>query len=71
MLESSTTLTAKALLDICNVLNIADELKTYFSNFLDDESYENLRIYFESLYTNSSIVDKIKKSIIDSYSFFY
>ena len=66
MLESSTTLTAKALLDICNVLNIADELKTYFSNFLDDESYENLRIYFESLYTNSSIVDKIKKSIIDS-----
>ncbi len=48
------------------ILNIADELKTYFSNFLDDESYENLRIYFESLYTNSSIVDKIKKSIIDS-----
>ena len=66
MLESSTTLTAKALLDICNILNIADELNTYFSDFLDDESYENLRIYFENLYTNSSIVDKIKKSIIDS-----
>ena len=66
MLESSTTLTAKALLDICNILNMADELKTYFSNFLDDASYENLRIYFENLYTNSSIVDKIQKSIIDS-----
>ena len=66
MLESSNTLTAKALLDICNILNMADELKTYFSDFLDDESYENLRVYFENLYTNSTIVDKIKKSIIDS-----
>lgn len=66
MLESSNTLTAKALLDICNILNIAEELKTYFSNFLDDATYENLKIYFDSLYSNSSIVDKIKKSIIDS-----
>ena len=66
MRESSSTLTAKALLDICNILNMADDLKAYFSDFLDDESYENLRIYFENLYTNSTIVDKIKKSIIDS-----
>ena len=66
MLESSSTLTAKALLDICNILNMADDLKAYFSDFLDDESYENLRIYFENLYTTSTIVDKIKKSIIDS-----
>ncbi|MBR0427225.1 MAG: endonuclease MutS2 [Clostridia bacterium] len=65
MLESSNTLTAKALLDICNILEMADELKAYFSNFLDDESYENLRIYFDELYTNHSVVDKIKKSIID------
>ena len=66
MLESSTSLAPKALLDICNVLNMANELKTYFSGFEDDETYENLRIYFESLYTNSGIVDKIKTSIIDS-----
>ena len=66
MLESSNTLTAKALLDICNILNMANELKTYFSNFLNDETYENLRFYFENLYTNSTIVDKIAKSIIDS-----
>lgn len=66
MLESSNTLTAKALLDICNILEMADELKAYFSNFLDDEAYENLRIYFDELYTNPSVVDKIKKSIIDS-----
>ena len=66
MLESSNTLTAKALLDICNILNMAEELKSFFSNFIDDESYEFLRVYFDSLYTNSGIVDKIKKSIIDS-----
>ena len=65
MLESSNTLSAKALLDICNILNMAYELKTYFSNFINDETYEDLRIYFESLYSNSSIVGKIKKSIID------
>ena len=45
---------------------MAEELKSYFSNFIDDESYEFLRIYFDSLYTNSGIIDKIKKSIIDS-----
>ena len=66
MLESSNTLSPKALLDICNILNMANELKIYFSNFLDDETYENLRFYFDSLYTNSSIVDKIQKSIVDS-----
>ena len=66
MLESSSTLTAKALLDICNILNMADELKTYFSDFINDESYENLFIYFDSLYTNLSIVNKIKSSIIDA-----
>ena len=66
MLESSNTLTAKVLLDICNILNMAEELKSFFSNFIDDESYEFLRVYFDSLYTNSGIVDKIKKSIIDS-----
>ena len=66
MLESSNTLSAKALLDICNVLNMADKLKSYFSSFEEDESYEFLKFYFDSLYTNPVIVDKIKSSIIDS-----
>ena len=66
MLKSSNTLTAKALLDICNILEMADELKAYFSCFSDVESYGNLKIYFDELYTNPSVVDKIKKSIIDS-----
>ena len=66
MLESSNTLSAKALLDICNILNMSNELKDYFSNFANDSSYESLRKYFDSLYTNSSIINKIQNSIIDS-----
>ena len=66
MLESSNTLSAKALLDICNILSMSDELKGYFSNFSNNENYENLRIYFENLYSNSSIVSKIKSAIIDA-----
>lgn len=66
MLESSNTLTPKALLDICNILSMASEFKKYFSNFIDDESYTSLKVYFDLLYTNSSIVNKIRSSIIDS-----
>lgn len=65
LLEASNTLSAKALLDIVNILNMANELKEYFSTFVDDESYEHLNIYFSELYTNSSIVSQIKKAILD------
>lgn len=66
MLDSSSTLSAKALLDICNILDISEQLKQYFSDFIDDESYENLNKYFSMLYSNNSIVDKIKKSVLDA-----
>ena len=66
MLESSLTLSCRALLDICNILEMSKELKCYFEPFINEECYENLNIYFTRLYTNSSIADKIKKSIIDS-----
>ena len=65
LLEASNTLSARALLDIVNILNMANELKEYFSTFVDDESYEHLNIYFSELYTNSSIVSQIKKAILD------
>ena len=66
ILESSNTLSAKALLDICNILVMASELKQYFFNFFDDDYYNYLSIYFNNLYTNQSIINKIKSSIIDS-----
>ena len=66
LLESHNTLSSKALLDICNILNIANELKVYFSSFVAEESYPNLTIYFSELYSNNSILDKIQSSIIAS-----
>lgn len=66
MLESSHTLSAKALLDICNILEMGAELKTYFETFINDESFEALNLYFAQLYTNHSITTKIKKSILDA-----
>lgn len=66
MLESSLTLSCKALLDICSILEMGQELKFYFEPFLNDESCEALNIYFSELYSNPSITGKIKKSIIDA-----
>ena len=66
MLDSSLTLSCKALLDICNILEMGKELKTYFEPFINDESFDSLNIYFSKLYTNSSITSKIRKSIVDN-----
>ena len=68
ILESSLTLSAKALLDICSILEMGHELKTYFEHFINDESFENLNIYFSELYTNTSVASKIRKSILPKVS---
>ena len=65
LLEANNSLSARALLDIVNILNMAQELKEYFSTFTDDPLYPNLSIYFSNLYTNSNIISKIKSSILD------
>ncbi len=64
-LESSNTISAKALLSICNIIEMANELINYFTVFKDTEEYFVINNYFLLLYTNHSIIDKIKKSIID------
>ena len=64
-LESSLTLSCKALLSIVNILEMANELKLYFSNFVNTEYYEHIRLYFIELYSNNNIVTKIKKAILD------
>lgn len=66
MLESSHTLSAKALLDFCSILEMGNELKVYFEHFTNEASFENLNIYFSQLYTNPTITTKIKKSILDA-----
>ncbi len=65
LLESSSTISAKALLSIVNILEMSEELTEYFSSFLNTDDFPYLNGYFSELYTNHSIIDKIKKCIID------
>ena len=64
-LESSNAISAKALLSICNILEISYNLINYFSDFKDMEEYTVLSNYFSHLYSNSSIIQNIKKSVLD------
>ena len=65
LLESSSTISAKALLSVVNILEMSDELIEYFSSFVNTDNFPHLNGYFSELYTNHSIVDKIKKCVID------
>ena len=66
ILDSNGILSIKALLEIQNILKTSANLKKYFNkDYLEDESFEFIRPYFEDLYTNPSIVSTLSKSIID------
>ena len=65
-IESYGTLSIKSILELTNILKIADELKKYFYNdFLDSNEFIYLADIFSKLYSNSSIIEKISYSIID------
>lgn len=63
-LKNQNFLSAKSLLEITNILKTARELKEYYSNEALNES-EILTNYFEHLYTNTRIEEKIYNSILD------
>lgn len=65
-IESYGTLSIKSILELTNILKMADELKKYFYNdFIDSNEYIYLTDIFSKLYSNSSIIEKISYSIID------
>ena len=66
-LESNISLSAKALLDIANVLRISRDLKEYFykDEDFDLSNFSILDSYFSRLYSNKTIEDKIFTCIID------
>lgn len=65
-LESSSVLSCLSLLNIARFLKISREVKTYFlSDELDMESYTRLSDYFDCIYTNKSIEDKLFSVILD------
>ena len=66
ILDSFETLSVKALIELQNILQIAEDLKNYFSqDFLATSDFSALEPYFNNLYTNPSIVATLSKSIID------
>lgn len=64
-LESSNQISAKALLSIANILQLAFDLIRYFKDFTSSDDFPILTTFFESLYTNDNVASKIKKCIID------
>lgn len=65
-LESSNTLSIKALLDIGNTLHLSSILKNYFSyEDINISSYPILESLFSSLYCNLKIENSILEIIID------
>ena len=66
ILDGNGTLSIKALIDLKNILQIAESLKKYFSqDFLATSDFSALEDYFNCLYINHNIVAIIEKSIID------
>ena len=66
IIESNNTLSIKAILDLTKIFDIANELKKYFyTDYIKSEDYPILDAIFSKLYTNLSIIEKVRKSIID------
>lgn len=65
-LKSSSTLSAKAILDLANIFKISQELKNYFDkDFIDQKDFPILSNLFTKLYSNKNIIDKIYSCIDD------
>ena len=65
-LESNTSLSAKALLEIANILKLSRELKEYFkSDDIETDEFTVLSAYFNNLYSNPDLEKSILSAIID------
>ena len=65
-IESQNTLSCKYLLDLANILKLANNLKTYyFNDEIDMTNFTALTPLFDNLYTNIGIQETVFKSIID------
>lgn len=65
-LESFGTLSIKSILEITKILQMSNDLKNYFFvEHINPQDFPCLNKIFSELYTNKSILDKIKICIID------
>ncbi len=64
-LNSNVALSCGNLLTIAHLLKTSRELKSYFNSAEDTSKYDCIEFYFESLYTNPDLENRIFKSIMD------
>lgn len=65
-LDSCGSLSIKALLELKNILEMASELQKYFyKDYIKPEDFSSLKVFFDELYVNPSIVSTLSKAIID------
>lgn len=65
-LESSSTLSAKSILDLANIFKLCLDLKNYFDkDFITSSDFPILSDLFDLLYTNKDIISKVFSCIID------
>ena len=66
-LDGNNILSSKALLELARILKMSRELYEYFysNDNINSEDFYILKNYFSSLYTNSSIEQKVFNTILD------
>ena len=65
-LEAFGSLSITSILNITKILQMSDDLKNYFFvEYTNPDDFTCLNSIFSELYTNKSIIEKIKTSIID------
>lgn len=65
-LESGQSLNISAILNLKNILQLANDLKNYINqDFLEEASYPILFNLFDKLYSNRNIIDSVNNAIID------
>lgn len=70
ILENEGTLSAKQILDLAKILRNSENLKNYFiKDFIDERSFPILSYFFNSLYCNKNIADRVFKCILDENTF--
>ena len=70
-LNSSSSLSAKELLDIANILKMSHEIQSYFTNItenLDANDFNAISSFFKNLYVNSGIEKSILNKIVDEFT---
>ncbi|MBP3707432.1 MAG: hypothetical protein J6J36_02335 [Clostridia bacterium] len=64
-LDSNVALSCQGLLVVARLLKTSRALKNYFDAVEDKSKYDNIESYFQSLYTNLDLENKIFRSILD------